>query len=146
MSINLSGKYWRLQDLEKEFSRPASNLYPILNSLTGVVRVGAIFLIPDAIMPVLRQRIAHNDSYTIGTAAIMLKISEGLVKRFIAQGLPVCKSENNQPRIWKAHIPALQNAIAEIRRRHGGFNKEHVAEALEIAMREIESAGDDLPY
>lgn len=139
MSLNLSGKYWRIQDLEKEFSKPAAILYPILNSLTGVIRIGSVFLVPDALLPVIRQRINMSNSYTQSTVMVILRINKKLLGELISHGLPVFKNDNGEARIWKSCVPALQRAIFEIRQRQGDFNESHIDEALKMAMAEGES-------
>lgn len=136
MSINLSGKYWRLKDLEKKFSKSVSIIYPIIKSLAGVKRIGSVILVPDYIMPILRKKIGRTYSYNLSSAAFHLGISKKLLKELITGGLPAWKADNQEPRIWKSQIPALKNAIAIIRQKYGKFNESHIAEALKIAMGE----------
>lgn len=133
MPLNFSGKYWRIQDLEKEFSKPAAIIYPIITSLEGVAKIGSSLLVPDSLLPIIRKRIDISNSYTVGTAAVILRVSQRLIMKMLDYGLPAFKN-GGDIRIWKTHIPDLQRAIFEIRQKEGDFNDSHIAEALKKAM------------
>lgn len=123
MGMNLSGKFWSIPELEKKFGVPAYKLYPILNSMKGVVRIGYNYLMPDFLMPFLTQKLDNKKLYTLHTAARLTNSSPGLIKLLITNGLPCSMCGFDDLRIDKKIIPVLKDAIAEVKGKEKEINK-----------------------
>lgn len=135
MVLNLSGKYYRISDLEKEFGKSAFTFYPILNSLDGVIKIGFCYLIPEGLMPMIRKKIKHKESYTRSTASAKLHINPFLFDAFIEHGLPAMKDENGNIRIAKDYIPALKKALETIQIKYGKPESAYADEIVKLAMK-----------
>lgn len=115
MALNLSGKYWQISELEKKLGVPAQKIYPILNSMNGVIRVGYSYLMPDNLMPYLKKQLEKKKYYSITTVARLIGSNPETVKLFIANGLPCVIIGIDEPRIEKGMIEILKKALDEAR-------------------------------
>lgn len=115
MALNLSGKYWQISELEKEFAVPAYKLYPILNTLNGVIKIGYSYLIPDSLKPVLKNELEKKKHYTITTTSRLLGSHPQFVRLLIANGLPCIIKGIDEPQIEKDIIPIIKKAFDEVR-------------------------------
>lgn len=115
MALILSGKYWRISELEKKFGVPAYKLYPILNSMKGVIKIGYSYLMPDFLMPTLLNKLEIKKNYSIKTTARLTNSSPEFIKLLIANGLPCLIKGLDEPRIDKKYIFPIQKAILEMR-------------------------------
>lgn len=134
MPLNLSGKFWRVDDLERELGKPVAIIYPLLNNLQGVIKVGYAFLVPDYLIPNLKAQIEKKDSYTISSLARMLNCSNSLINALILKGLPVITCADSH-RIPKKYLKGLKSALQEVQIKYGGVSAIHAEEILSLAYK-----------
>lgn len=143
MSINLSGKYWNISELEKKFNVPSYKLYPILNSMQGVIKIGYAFLMPDYLMPVLSGKLENKKAYSLTTTSRLTNSSPAIIKLLITHGFPHLIYGIDEPRIEKKYIPALKKALSKTINIRDKTNKTGFALAvIKMVNRYMEEKGE----
>lgn len=138
MTLNLSGKYWNMSDLEKKLGQPSYKIYPVLNSIPGVIKVGYSFLMPDYLMPILEKELKENKYYTISTVSRLVGSYPEIIKLLITNGLP-CFTFDDQQKIEKSLVPVIKNAISEAKKQDSFNNRTAFAQfVVEFVLRSIE--------
>lgn len=130
MALILSGKYWRISEIEKKFGVPVNQIYPLLNSMKGVIKIGYTYLMPDFLMPILANKLKNKKLYTITTTARLVNCTPGFIKLLIANGLPCSIHGFDDPKINKKNVLALKKAIKEIKNIEIKTNRTELAMAI----------------
>lgn len=137
MALNLSGKYMTVNELERLLGKSAWSLYPILNSMQGVVKIGSSYLIPEALLPELRHKVALIDSHALATAAARVGVNQCFLNDMANSGLPFLRDQHGNTRIRKQDIPAIKKAVKLLKGKYGALGSEHIKEAADLAIEFI---------
>lgn len=141
MAIDLSGKYWRIPELEKKFDAPYTKILSIVSGMDGVIKVGMAYLIPDKLLPSLALKLKRKNKSLVSIPHASYKVRAGVqvIKAVIDCGFPA-KSVNGDFLIRREHLPALKKAVDKIREDDGIVSYLRAQDIADLAKSYMEEA------
>lgn len=141
MPLDLSGKYWRIAELEEKLCATRAQIFPVIKGREGVIKISGTYLVPQSLIPVLDEVFKNTDSLTLSSTAYKVRAGVQVIKKVLQLGFPHERADGDFL-IKKSNIPALKNAIDEVRERDGKVSVLKSNEITEKALKYLADQND----
>lgn len=143
MPLDLSGKYWRVYELEKKYNMSTKMIGNILKDVPGIIHIGPTYLIPDDKLKIFDDKSYLDREYTpLLTFANRIKVNSKVFEGIINNGFSSI-SLNDVVYLKISELPALEKAIDYVRGKYGKVSILKKDELIEKAVEYLNKNNND---